>query len=530
MEEFKRDIRSENEEVSNNSTFNGFVGSKLKDWQIKEIIDFKNSGGRLNEYEKLVFDTAQNMYFLISDDGAELLKKETVEKLIEEKFPNTNKSHFMKGGVIPNVIGKFDIKNDNRFYKNKSGRTVFNGFDVNKTMLGGVKEAKEEFGEITDSNFIKQYKGINNLFMNLFGQANEKDVDYIINWLATIIQTRNKLSTALIIKGGQGSGKSLFEKEILRKIFHYVALLGNDQLANKNNIHLINKNFVVFNEIETRIGSGIDNKIKELVSGDIITTEAKFAMPVDRENLFNLVFNTNRDNAFKLDMDDRRQSVFVTGPNLKSLYNTSELVDSIREDLKYFVNDLKRYKIDVDRANTALSSEAKDSMAGATTTRQDALKTYLKKADYITIENIAIESNEVSLTLDNGMYIKNIKNLLADLKANMTEGFVTVKDISFLYKIFLQDGDKKVTSTKVGTVFNTIIGKATRKTVNGKRIMVRELESKFTGETEDIIEEKDEIEEVINTIYGESKSSKEIEKEREIEFYKEQEAKGNIMF
>jgi phage/plasmid-associated DNA primase len=72
-------------------------------------------------------------------------------------------------------------------------------------------------------NPLDGFPVIYKLLSNLIPVQIERD--YFLNWLAAILQTRNKMMTSFVFVGEQGSGKGVTLEHIIRPLF------GNSQVS-----------------------------------------------------------------------------------------------------------------------------------------------------------------------------------------------------------------------------------------------------------------------------------------------------------
>ncbi len=168
---------------------------------------------------------------------------------------------------------------------------------------------------------VKPIKGDPSKFYNHILEAwcsnDKKKADWIITWLADIIQNPGvRPATAIVIHGGQGTGKSILFDHCLSKILAPYAVTSNRREDITGRFNAILKTTLLF-VAEEAVFAGDHNaaaRIKSYISSETFTLENK-GMDTTSARLFSrFVFLTNDFHAMRLDDDDRRFCVIET-PN-----------------------------------------------------------------------------------------------------------------------------------------------------------------------------------------------------------------------
>lgn len=165
------------------------------------------------------------------------------------------------------------------------------------------------------------------LILNLVGDDLEA-FEYVLDWLAAPLQSLKnkgepmKMGTALVLLGEQGSGKGTLSTiiEVLYG-FQNVVTIGQDALEGRFNDELIDKLFVIANEVMSSTNRSMEtaNKIKPWVTDDHLSIEEKFKGRQLVKNCFNIIFTSNDERPVILEKSDRRYSVFrskTLGPGI----------------------------------------------------------------------------------------------------------------------------------------------------------------------------------------------------------------------
>lgn len=159
---------------------------------------------------------------------------------------------------------------------------------------------------------VKPLKGDCSLYLdhikNIICGGNDEYYQYFISWMADIIQSaENKPGTAIVIRGNQGTGKSIVFK-------HFGALLaGHYKIA--DNARYISGNFnshlhdCLLLHLEEAFFAGdkkLEASLKEMITGDTVLMEYKGREPLIAKNFARLAITTNSNWAVPTGMEERR--------------------------------------------------------------------------------------------------------------------------------------------------------------------------------------------------------------------------------
>lgn len=159
---------------------------------------------------------------------------------------------------------------------------------------------------------------IRRLLENLCGE-DMAGVEYVLDWLAAPVQSLRlkgkplKMGTALVFHGDPGSGKGTLSL-IMEAIYgdKHAVTIGQNELDNRFNGELLDKLFVVANEIisSTNRSGETANKIKPWITDPKISIEQKFMGSRSVKNEFNIIFTSNDERPVIVEKGDRRFTVF----------------------------------------------------------------------------------------------------------------------------------------------------------------------------------------------------------------------------
>jgi len=148
--------------------------------------------------------------------------------------------------------------------------------------------------------------------------GNDDLFQYLIMWMARCVQSpESPGEVAIVLRGGQGTGKSFFVKNFL-KLFgvHAKTIANADLLTGKFN-SIVSDCVVLFaDEVFRPNDIKQANQLKSLVTESTIVVERKFHEPVQQRNCLSLIMATNEDWAIAADSDDRRYLVLDVAPDM----------------------------------------------------------------------------------------------------------------------------------------------------------------------------------------------------------------------
>jgi len=255
---------------------------------------------------------------------------------------------------------KFDPHSNEEFIEAESGLYELNLFIPTSYML---QECSCHYAE---QSFPAIYALVSNLCNN-----NPDRVEWMFNREAYFMQGLKKSQVALVFKGKQGTGKSIYVNEVLSPIFGYIKTI-NDKSLNTSYPGGIVENTLYFNLDEISVtksqSEGSKNFLKALITNDTITAEKKFKTLDKETSIYGQVLITsNEEYPVEIEPSDRRFTVFNTGVALSKIGfleygGGEELIGAIKSELPAFACYLKRRHIDKVKANTPLWTSEKQEL------------------------------------------------------------------------------------------------------------------------------------------------------------------------
>ncbi len=155
------------------------------------------------------------------------------------------------------------------------------------------------------------------LCSNEGAEHGDRIYDWLIKWMAYPLQNPGaKMSSAVIMHGPQGTGKSAVFSALAEIYGDYSTVLNQRGLEDKFNADWIDsKLFILAEEVVTRAEMWhIKNELKELVTGRYVRVNPKNVAAYRQKNQINIVYLSNEGQPLPLEDDDRRHLVIWTPP------------------------------------------------------------------------------------------------------------------------------------------------------------------------------------------------------------------------
>lgn len=193
----------------------------------------------------------------------------------------------------------------------------------------------------------------------------EECYHHFVNWLAAIWQTRQKLGTAWILHGVQGTGKGVLFHHVLVPLFgdKYCVTKQLKDFDDKFNAEL--ETCLIFNIDEVKLSAQSNssrtlNQLKALITEPVISVRAMRQNAVQVRNFTNFILTSNDFDAMAIDEYDRR---FNVAPRQEHrLVLSLDDIEAIQSELTNFACFLNGFAVDLARARTALDNSAKHAM------------------------------------------------------------------------------------------------------------------------------------------------------------------------
>lgn len=206
--------------------------------------------------------------------------------------------------------------------------------------------------------------------------GDDEIVERFINWIAFILQTRDKAKTAWILHGTQGTGKGVLTHHILRPIFGeaQTATRRMEELNEPFN-HWMKTSLLCFiDEVQTKAlqnERGVMAKLKNFITELNVVIREMFHGGHECRSYSNFIFMSNMPDPVSIDKHDRRFNVGKYQPDKLSL--TDKELEKIEKELQAFHDYLIRYPVDASAARTPLETEDRNTMISISESSADTI-------------------------------------------------------------------------------------------------------------------------------------------------------------
>ncbi len=310
--------------------------------------------------------TSSYSYYDSKEDDVYLgVPKEILENILlsaEQTLPEV--LPILKADFYVMMNERYDLENEK-----------FNFFVPTKYML------LEKNDRVIDS-----FPSIERLLVNLIPKPEERL--RFINWLAGILQTRQKQQTAWVFKGKPGAGKGLMLDHILKPLFgsKQAIKVEDAQLNNDFNPWLQNALLIAFNEVahDNNTRNSINSKVKAIITDSEVIINEKNIRNYTITNYVNCLFFSNEEVPVFIEQGDRRFNVVVTGGNLREkdwFNNPDGFIQKLEEEVPYFAQFLMNWDYDKIAAMTCIENDDKQLMVGAAMNKFEEFALHLKNED-----------------------------------------------------------------------------------------------------------------------------------------------------
>jgi Domain of unknown function (DUF3854)/Family of unknown function (DUF5906) len=148
-----------------------------------------------------------------------------------------------------------------------------------------------------------------------FANAEPEHKRWFTQWLAYPLQHPGaKLYTSVVLwSRDTGTGKSLIGHTLGRVYGSSFGVVTEAQLHSGFNSWQADKQFILGEEVSGSDKRGEADRLKFIVTGEIVTVNAKHQPEYETRNVANFLFTSNHHDAFSLEARDRRQFVHEVG-------------------------------------------------------------------------------------------------------------------------------------------------------------------------------------------------------------------------
>lgn len=168
----------------------------------------------------------------------------------------------------------------------------------------GLPIRKEE----ADKSNIKDCQAILDHLKNILCKGDQVAYEYILSWLAFIVQKKKKTGVALCFKSKQGAGKGIFIEGYLRRIFgeYFYQTSDIEDLIGNFNVQSTCKLLINLNEASWGGNKKQDGKVLSLITEPKVIVREKNITNYQVDDYSNYIYDTNKDYFANINIGGRR--------------------------------------------------------------------------------------------------------------------------------------------------------------------------------------------------------------------------------
>ncbi len=370
---------------------------KLDKSLVNKLVKEKQKESRIERYKKIKNAnlTGQKRYFpFIERSTSSYSYLDTKEGEIYMSVQEGILENILLSGeetlpdILPVLKADFNVRSNERIDLEKE---IINLFVPTEYMLLS-KNLKTFYPK-------KDFPHIYRLVMNLIPKYGERK--RFLNWLAGILQTRQKQLTAWVLKGEQGAGKGIFLDYVLKELFgrRQTVKVEDSDLQSDFNPWLKNTILIAFNEVahDNSTRNNIKSRIKAIITDPDVMINEKNIRNYFITNYVNCLFFSNEKVPLFIEQKDRRLNVVSTGPNLLTFdwfrKDPEAYINSLKSEVPSFAQFLMNWQYDPIEAKTCIDNDEKASMVSVGLNKFEEFAIHLKKADLEWFEENIIHSS-----------------------------------------------------------------------------------------------------------------------------------------
>jgi len=235
--------------------------------------------------------------------------------------------------------------------------------------------------------------------------------EHFLNWLAFIVQAKERTGTCWLLHGTQGTGKGVLMHNIIKPLLgeSNCSVITTNTLAEKFTDRLDHKLFVGVDEVSREIFSkhlGLLNRLKSMMTEETVTSRKFHGAPVEMLSFINFILTSNEQVPIEIPANDRRFNVAYAQPKpLRSAFDGSEmkLAQAIRtkipNELPMFLRFLQERQVKRSVVGLAIDNIAKRHMIAAGRTATQAFFDMLRynEIELIYEEYLRLSNKETAL-------------------------------------------------------------------------------------------------------------------------------------
>ncbi|MGH1373585.1 MAG: primase-helicase family protein [Cellvibrionaceae bacterium] len=278
-----------------------------------------------------------------------------------------------------------------------------------------------------------------NLLESVCGNG-EAELEHFVNWLAFIVNEKNKSGTAWVMHGIQGTGKGVLFEYVLKPLFGRHAM----QLRPENLDEMFNnwmeESILVmldeFNFKHSKSREALLAKMKNYITEPEVTIRGMRQNTRTMKSFANFIICSNDHDILRPDETDRRYNICPRQE--KRLFDQfPEMSTNIRQrltaEVPYFASVLSQFNYDEDQVRVALENDAKKSLRAAARTVVEDFVAAIKHGDFDYFVQILEMEDEVEINSPTPAAKAAVRTWLAQYESNYDAINVWTEQLRMVY-------------------------------------------------------------------------------------------------
>ena len=298
------------------------------------------------------------------------------------------------------------------------------------------------------------------LLLDHIAGCDKQCVEKFLDWLAYIVQKRNKTVVTFLFHGTEGTGKGMFYERVLTPLFgdNYTASIDMGRIKSQFNKVLEDNILILVDEVQADFtDSGrntIEARVKMWITEGKMTVEGKGVDSKKIRCFANMLFFSNKPNAVKIREDDRRfnicprQEVKLIDCTWVPGGDPAELESLLESELSQFVQFLKQRVIDEKGLKQVVQTDARKDIISATLTTNEEFFDRIRVLDWEWLEEHVSDDFD---TLHRPAAADAVKIWGGSFARSLTaarKSYLTGEEIWQLYNNIVHDGKSDIKKVK----------------------------------------------------------------------------------
>lgn len=240
-----------------------------------------------------------------------------------------------------------------------------------------------QYMRATAKQVAKIPKTIHKIIYHVVG-SDQESYNYFINWLAYVLQTRDRATTAWVFHGVPGTGKGTLLNKVLRPIFgsDYVAIPRMKELEKEFNSFIHQSLLVCVDEVEVdalQNEKGVMADLRRYITDSPVPLRKMNRDAVKVPNYSSWLFFSNASAPVRVPRDDRRMNIAKYQDTRLAI--TDQELARIETELQAFHDFLLFYQVDKHQVFTPLLNQAREDIVELSENAIDSVSNAILSGD-----------------------------------------------------------------------------------------------------------------------------------------------------